>query len=52
MFADDAVWWNGLPRIPGNVGQTEHKGIDAIRNIINQGAIVLLIVFAARLASL
>ena len=34
LFADDAVWWNGLPRIPGNVGQTEHKGIDAIRNIL------------------
>ena len=33
LFADDAVWWNGLPLIPGAVGQTEHKGIDAIRNI-------------------
>src|SRR5690606_7864168 len=35
LFADDAVWWNGLPRIPGNVGQTEHRGIDAIRNILH-----------------
>jgi ketosteroid isomerase-like protein len=34
LFADDAVWWNGLPRLPGNVGRTEHKGIDAIRNIL------------------
>jgi ketosteroid isomerase-like protein len=34
LFADDAVWWNGLPRIPGNVGQTEHRGIDAIRGIL------------------
>ena len=34
LFADDAVWWNGLPRIPGNVGRTEHRGIDQIRNIL------------------
>jgi ketosteroid isomerase-like protein len=34
MFAEDAVWWNGLPKIPGNIGETEHKGIDAIRNIL------------------
>ncbi len=33
LFADDAVWWNGLPLLPGNVGETEHRGIDAIRNI-------------------
>ena len=35
LFAEDAVWWNGLPRIPGNVGETEHRGIDAIRNILS-----------------
>jgi ketosteroid isomerase-like protein len=34
LFADDAIWWNGLPLLPGNVGETEHKGIDAIRNIL------------------
>ena len=34
LFADDAVWWNGLPLLPGNVGETEHRGIDAIRNIL------------------
>lgn len=34
LFAEDAVWWNGLPLLPGNVGETEHKGIDAIRNIL------------------
>jgi ketosteroid isomerase-like protein len=34
LFADDAVWWNGLPLIPGNVGETEHKGIDAIKRIL------------------
>jgi ketosteroid isomerase-like protein len=34
LFAADAVWWNGLPLIPGAVGQTEHKGIDAIRNLL------------------
>jgi ketosteroid isomerase-like protein len=34
LFADDAVWWNGLPLIPGNVGETEHRGIDAIRRIL------------------
>jgi ketosteroid isomerase-like protein len=34
LFADDAVWWNGLPRIPGNVGETEHKGIEKITNIL------------------
>src|SRR4051794_7572592 len=34
LFAEDAVWWNGLPLLPGNVGETEHKGIEAIRNIL------------------
>jgi ketosteroid isomerase-like protein len=33
LFADDAIWWNGLPLLPGNVGETEHKGIEAIRSI-------------------
>lgn len=34
LFADDAVWWNGLPMLPGAVGVTEHRGIDAIRRIL------------------
>jgi ketosteroid isomerase-like protein len=34
LFAEDAVWWNGLPFLPGQRGQTEHKGIDAIRGIL------------------
>jgi ketosteroid isomerase-like protein len=34
LFADDAVWWNGLPLLPGNVGETEHRGIEAIRRIL------------------
>ena len=34
LFAVDAIWWNGLPLIPGNVGETEHKGIDAIKGIL------------------
>ena len=34
LFADDAVWWNGLPLLPGLVGETEHVGIDAIRRIL------------------
>ena len=34
LFADDAVWWNGLPLLPSNVGETEHKGIAAIRGIL------------------
>jgi hypothetical protein len=24
LFAEHAVWWNGLPLIPGAVGHTEH----------------------------
>ncbi|HEX8803259.1 MAG TPA: nuclear transport factor 2 family protein [Acidimicrobiales bacterium] len=35
LFADDAVWWNGLPLLPGAVGETEHRGIDAIRRILH-----------------
>lgn len=34
LFAEDAVWWNGLPFVGGEPGQTEHKGIDAIRRIL------------------
>ena len=34
IWADDAVWWNGLPLLPMNPGQTEHKGIDAIKAIL------------------
>ena len=33
LFADDAVWWNGLPFV-GEPGQTEHKGKEAIRGIL------------------
>lgn len=33
-FTEDAVWWNGLPKLPGAPGATEHKGIDAIRRIL------------------
>lgn len=34
LFAEDAVWWNGLPLLPGAPGQTEHRGIEAIRAIL------------------
>lgn len=34
LFADDAVWWNGLPRLPGLEGNTEHKGIETIKKIL------------------
>lgn len=34
LFADDAVWWNGLPRLRGLEGSCEHKGIEAIRRIL------------------
>ncbi|MCU1396797.1 MAG: hypothetical protein JWM34_5225 [Ilumatobacteraceae bacterium] len=34
LFADDATWWNGLPMLPSNPGQTEHKGIEAIGAIL------------------
>lgn len=33
LFAEDAVWWNGLPFVRG-AGITEHKGIEAIREIL------------------
>lgn len=34
LFAEDGAWWNGLPLIPGAEGQTEHRGHEAIRNIL------------------
>jgi ketosteroid isomerase-like protein len=34
LFADDATWWNGLPLLPGLVGETEHKGIANITKIL------------------
>lgn len=33
-FADDACWWNGLPKLPGMEGRTEHCGKDAIAQIL------------------
>jgi ketosteroid isomerase-like protein len=36
LFADDAVWWNGLPLMPGSLyGKTEHRGIDQIKQILH-----------------
>jgi ketosteroid isomerase-like protein len=34
LFADDAVWWNGLPLLPEMVGETEHKGNAEITKIL------------------
>ncbi|MGI9288438.1 MAG: nuclear transport factor 2 family protein [Pseudomonadales bacterium] len=34
IFSDDAVWWNGLPKMPGLEGETEHKGIETIKSIL------------------
>lgn len=34
LFAKDAIWWNGLPYIASNPGETEHKGIEAIKAIL------------------
>lgn len=34
LFAEDAVWWNGLPYVGGPNGETEHKGRDAIKGIL------------------
>ena len=34
LFTEDAAWWNGLPMIPGAEGVMEHRGRDAIRNIL------------------
>ena len=33
LFAEDAVWWNGLPFVGGQ-GETEHKGRAAIAGIL------------------
>ena len=33
LFAEDAVWWNGLPFV-GEGGETEHKGRAAIHGIL------------------
>jgi|SRR5262245_15299970 len=33
LFAEDAVWWNGLPFV-GEPGRTEHRGLPAIRRIL------------------
>jgi len=33
LFADDAVWWNGHPKLRGE-GSCEHAGIAAIRGIL------------------
>lgn len=33
-IADDCVWWNPLPRIPGAEGITEHRGKAAVMNIL------------------
>src|SRR5262249_12357199 len=33
LFADDAVWWNGLTRLRGE-GSCEHRGIEAIRALV------------------
>ncbi len=34
LFAEDGAWWNGLPMIPGAEGIMEHRGRDAIRNLL------------------
>ena len=34
LFAEDGAWWNGLPMIPGAEGTMEHRGRDAIRNLL------------------
>jgi ketosteroid isomerase-like protein len=34
LFAEDAVWWNGLPFVGGNNGETEHKGRSTIKAIL------------------
>ena len=35
LFADEAVWWNGHPKLRGPYGSCEHKGIAAIRRILD-----------------
>lgn len=34
LFAEGGAWWNGLPMIPGAEGVMEHRGREAIRNIL------------------
>lgn len=34
LFADDAVWWNGLPHLASNPGETTHRGIEAVKAIL------------------
>ncbi len=34
LFAEDAVWWNGLPFVGATPGETEHKGRAAINSIL------------------
>ncbi len=33
-FAEDAVWWNGLPHIGNPPGTTEHRGKEAIGRLM------------------
>lgn len=35
LFADDAVWWNGLPRLHTPGAGCEHRGIAAIRRLMD-----------------
>ena len=35
LFAEDAVWWNGLPRLHEPGGSCEHRGLAAIRKILS-----------------
>ena len=35
LFTEDAIWWNGLPFIAGNTGQTEHRGHEGIGRILS-----------------
>lgn len=35
LFAEDAVWWNGLPRLHAPGGSCEHRGIEAIRRLMS-----------------
>lgn len=38
LFAEDAVWWNGLPRLHAPGASCEHRGIEAIRAIVSGSA--------------
>ena len=35
LIAEDAVWWDGLPFIGGDAGQTEHRGHEGIGKILS-----------------